>query len=130
GIQGTFREVREKGTYDIGGVRIRALPTFHDLSQGRERGRNLVFVIEADGLKVVHLGDLGHPLERDAQEAIGRADVLMLPVGGFYTMDAATATGVMNDVKPTYTIPMHFKTEKVEFPIAGVDEFTKGKKGV
>ena len=130
GIQGTFREVREEGTCDIGGVRIRALPTFHDLSGGRERGRNLVFVIEADGLAVVHLGDLGHPLDPDAVKAIGRADVLMLPVGGFYTMDAATATGVMNDLKPTYAIPMHFKTEKVEFPIAGVGEFTRGKKGV
>jgi L-ascorbate metabolism protein UlaG (beta-lactamase superfamily) len=130
GIQGTFREVREEGTYDIGGVRIRAIPTFHDLSSGGERGPNLVFVIEADGLRVVHLGDLGHPLDRDAVEAIGRPDVLMLPVGGFYTIDAATATRVMNDVKPAYTLPMHFKTEKVEFPIAGVGEFTKGKKGV
>jgi len=130
GIKGTFREVREKGTYDIGGVRITAIPTFHDLSSGRERGKNLVFLVEADGLRVVHLGDLGHPLDRETVEALGKADVLMLPVGGFYTMDAAAATGVMNDIKPAYTIPMHFKTEKVEFPIAGVDEFTKGKKGV
>ena len=129
-IEGTFREVREQGTYDIGGVKIRALPSFHDATGGKERGRNLIFIIEADGLTLAHLGDLGHPLDADRVKALGKPDVLMLPVGGFYTMDAAVATAVMNDLKPSYTIPMHFKTAKVEFPIAGVGEFTKGKKGV
>ncbi|MGD0230203.1 MAG: MBL fold metallo-hydrolase [Syntrophorhabdales bacterium] len=130
GIEGTYTDVRKEGKYDIRGIRIRAIPTFHDPSAGSERGRNLVFVIEADDMKVVHLGDLGHLLDRDAIKAIGRPDVLMLPVGGTYTIDADAATKVMNDLGPSITLPMHYKTEKVGFPIAGVDDFTKGKQRV
>ena len=129
-IEGAYSEVRKEGVYDIRGVRIRAIPTFHDPSQGSERGRNLIFVIEADGLKVVHLGDLGHRLDRDVIAQIGKTDVLMLPVGGFFTIDAEAATQVMNGIRPSIAIPMHFKTEKVEFPIAGRDEFTKDKERV
>ncbi len=122
--------MRTEGVHKIWGVRITAIPTFHDPSQGTERGRNLVFVIEADGLKVVHLGDLGHLLDREVIAQIGKTDVLMLPVGGFFTIDAEAATRVMNDIKPSVAIPMHFKTEKVELPIAGIAEFTKGKERV
>lgn len=129
-IEGVASVVRKEGVYDIRGVRIRAIPTFHDPSQGSERGRNLIFVIEADGLKVVHLGDLGHLLGRDVIAQIGKTDVLMLPVGGFFTIDAEAATQVMNDIRPSIAIPMHFKTEKVEFPIAGTDEFTRNKERV
>jgi L-ascorbate metabolism protein UlaG (beta-lactamase superfamily) len=129
-IEGAARVVRKKGVYDIQGVRIKAIPTFHDPSQGSERGRNLIFVIEADGLKVVHLGDLGHLLDQDVIAQIGKTDVLMLPVGGFFTIDADAATQVMNGIRPSIAIPMHFKTEKVEFPITGADEFTRGKERV
>jgi L-ascorbate metabolism protein UlaG (beta-lactamase superfamily) len=111
-------------------VKIRALPTYHDTSKGSERGNNLLFVIEADGLRVAHFGDLGHVLDAATVKELGPIDVLMLPVGGFYTIDPAEATAVMESVKPAVTIPMHFKTPKCEFPIAPVDEFTKGKKGV
>ena len=69
---------------------------------------------------MVHLGDLGHLLDQDVIAQIGKTDVLMLPVGGFFTIDAEAATRVMNDIRPSIAIPMHFKTEKVEFPIAGV----------
>ena len=130
GIEGAYSEVRKEGVYDIGGVRIRAISTFHDASQGSERGRNLLFVIEADGLRVVHLGDLGHPLDADVVAQIGKTDVLMLPVGGFFTIDAETATGVMNAIKPSIAIPMHYKTEKVDLPIADAGGFTKGKECV
>ena len=81
-------------------------------------------------MKVVHLGDLGHLLDRDVITQIGKTDVLMLPVGGFFTIDAEAATQVMNNLRPSLAIPMHFKTEKVEFPITGTDEFTKGKERV
>lgn len=132
GIKGPYTDIRSEGFYDVRGVRITAIPTFHDLSGGRERGQNLVFVIEAtaDGLKVVHLGDLGHPLDQDAVDRIGKTEVLLLPVGGFFTIDAEATSRVMNDIKPLMTIPMHFKTEKIDFPIAGVDEFIRGKERV
>ncbi len=129
-LAGTYTEVRKEGAYDIRGVRIRAIPTFHDTSQGSERGRNLIFVIEADGLRLVHLGDLGHLLDRDLLTQIGKTDVLMLPVGGYFTIDAEAATRIVNDIRPVIVIPMHFKTEKVGFPIAEIGEFTKGKERV
>jgi L-ascorbate metabolism protein UlaG (beta-lactamase superfamily) len=129
-IKGPFTEVRAEGSYDLKGVRISALPVYHDASQGKERGKNLIFVIEADGLKVVHAGDLGHLLDEDILSRIGKADVLMLPVGGTYTVNAAEATQVMNAIKPSVTLPMHYKSEKVALPLAPVEDFTKGKKRV
>ncbi len=130
GITGTYRDIRTEGVFDVKGVRVTAIPTFHDTSKGQERGQNLVFVIEADGLRLVHLGDLGHGLSQDVIKRIGKTDILFIPVGGYFTIDAREATRVMNDINPAVTIPMHFKTEKVEFPITGVSEFTKDKKNV
>ncbi len=129
-IEGPYSEVHDEGVYEIRGVKIRAVSAFHDESKGRERGKTLLLVIEADGLSVVHLGDLGHPLSDDLVKRIGRTDVLMMPVGGYFTIDAVAATKVMDALKPAITIPMHYKTDKVDFPITGVDLFVKGKKGV
>lgn len=129
-LKGKFTRIDKAGTHDVGGVKIQAVPCFHDPSQGKERGKNLMFVVEADGLRVAHVGDLGHVLDAAAVKQLEPLDVLLLPVGGFYTIDAVEATRVMNDVKPKVTIPMHFKTEKCGFPIATVDDFTKGKSRV
>lgn len=129
-IKGKFTRIEKEGSHAVAGVKVTAIPCFHDPSQGKDRGKNLIFVIEADGLSVAHVGDLGHALSLDILQKLGSVDVLLLPVGGFYTIDAKGATEVMNAVKPRITIPMHYKTEKCAFPIAGVDEFTKGKKGV
>ncbi len=76
------------------------------------------------------MGDLGHILEKDIVKQIGKVDVLLVPVGGFYTIDAKEATQTMNDLASLVTIPMHYKTEKCNLPIAGVEEFTKDKKAV
>ena len=129
-IPGPYSEVREEGAYDLHGVKIRAVATFHDESKGKERGNNLILVIEADGLSCVHLGDLGHALSDDLVKRIGKTDVLMLPVGGYFTIDAEVATKVMNALRPAITIPMHYKTEKVDFPITGVEGFVQGKERV
>jgi len=126
-IKGKFTRIDKEGAYDVAGIKIQAIPCFHDPSQGKERGKNLIFVVEADGLRVTHAGDLGHALDAAAVRKLGSVDVLLLPVGGFYTIDASEATRVMNDVKPKVTIPMHFKTDKCGFPIATVDDFTAGK---
>jgi L-ascorbate metabolism protein UlaG (beta-lactamase superfamily) len=129
-IEEPFTDISKEGTFEIKGVVITGIPTFHDPSRGSERGGNLVFVIEADGLRLAHLGDLGHSLEQEAIARIGKVDVLLLPVGGYFTIDAAEATQAMNAIRPAITIPMHFKTDKVEFPIAGVTEFTRDKGNV
>lgn len=126
GIKGTYSKVDAKGAYDLKAVKVRAIPTFHDPSKGSQRGTNLVFVIEADNLTVVHLGDLGHALDAAAVKEIGTTDVLMVPVGSVYTIDAHEATQVMNAIKPSITLPMHYNTAR-SFPLDGVDEFTRDK---
>jgi L-ascorbate metabolism protein UlaG (beta-lactamase superfamily) len=129
-IKGQFTLVENAGSYDLKGLHLRAIPSFHDASKGSERGANLIFVIETDDLKVVHLGDLGHLLDTETIGRIGKVDVLLLPVGGFYTIDPHEATLTMETLKPTVTIPMHYRTPKCEFPISVLDDFTAGKKAV
>jgi L-ascorbate metabolism protein UlaG (beta-lactamase superfamily) len=129
-IKGKFTRIDKAGVHDVAGIKITAIPCFHDPSKGKERGNNLIFVIEADNLRVAHVGDLGHSLDAATLQKIGPVDLLMLPVGGFYTIDAGVATGVMQAIRPSITVPMHYKTDKCGFPITTVDDFIKGKKGV
>ncbi len=111
----------------IKGVRIRDVNTFHDDTQGSARGKNAVFVIEANGMRLVHLGDLGHQLSAEQVKEIGPVDVLLIPVGGFYTIDAAGANKVIEALKPKAVVPMHYKTPAVALPVATVDAFVLGK---
>jgi len=116
--------VEGEGSYDFDGVKVKSITTYHDDSKGAERGKNLVSIVEADGLKVAHLGDLGHMLaDREAGELKG-VDIILIPVGGYFTIDAKTAKQVVDALQPKMVIPMHFKTPKVNFPIAGVEDFT------
>lgn len=126
-IRGGFARINKAGPHEVGRVKITAIPTFHDPSQGKERGLNLLFIIEADDLRLVHTGDLGHLLTKDVVETIGSLDVLLVPVGGFYTIDAKEATEVVDALKPRIVVPMHFKTRKCDFPIAPVEDFIKEK---
>lgn len=129
-IKGKYLLVEKEGEYNDKGVMIAAIPTFHDQSGGSERGKNLLFVVEADGVRVAHMGDLGHVLDARTLQRLGRIDILLIPVGGFYTIDAREATTVFNSLKPRITVPMHYKTDKCDFPIAGVEEFIRDKKWV
>ncbi|HEV8339396.1 MAG TPA: MBL fold metallo-hydrolase [bacterium] len=115
----------------LGAVRVTTVPTFHDPTKGSQRGRNSVFIYEVDGLRIVHAGDLGHTLDPDQIKAIGRPDVLMIPVGGFYTIGPQEADAVVAALTPRVVIPMHYKTEVNEgWSIGTIDEFTKGKRSV
>lgn len=109
------------------GILFRALRTHHDASRGAERGANVVRVIEADGISVCHLGDLGHTLSPEDATALGALDILLVPVGGTFTVDAKGATAVVNRLRPCIAIPMHFRTPKVTLDIAPVDGFLAGK---
>jgi L-ascorbate metabolism protein UlaG (beta-lactamase superfamily) len=129
-IKGKFTHITKTGVHNVKGLKIRAIPSHHDTSKGRERGDNLIFVVDADEITIVHAGDLGHTLEKEAIKEIGKVDILLIPVGGFYTIDAREAAKVMKDLEPAITIPMHFKTDKCNFPISNVEEFVKDKKGV
>ena len=127
---GPAQIVRGSGSKTSKGIPIKGIATFHDPSKGSERGANTIFCFRVDGIQVCHLGDLGYVISREEGTEIGPVDILIAPVGGFYTIDAKEATRVAEMIKPKILIPMHFKTEKCEFPIAPVEDFLKGKSGV
>ena len=116
-----------KDSAKVKGIKFKGIPSFHDTARGSERGNNTILRFEVDGVKVCHLGDLGHELTAEQVAAMGAVDVLLLPVGGYFTIDAAVASRVAEQLGPRVIIPMHFKNSKCNFPIAGVDEFLRGK---
>ena len=103
--------IQTPGEYEKNGVTIYGLESFHDASQGAERGKNIIFVIEIDDFTILHLGDLGHQLDKETLEKIPNVDVLMIPVGGTYTIDAKEASKVISDLEPGIVIPMHYQTD-------------------
>ena len=127
GLPGSPEVIKGNGSKTSKGIAIRGVATFHDPSQGSERGDNTVFTWNVDGVQICHLGDLGHVLSRKELAEIGPVDILLAPVGGFFTIDAKEASQVAESIKPKVLIPMHFKTEKCGFPIAPVEDFLKGK---
>lgn len=107
------------------GLRVTAVKSFHDDANGTKRGENLLFLIEAEGLRVAHLGDLGHLPTPAQREALGRVDVLLVPVGGFYTIDAAQARETAALLGAKVILPMHYRTEvNADWPITPVEAFT------
>ena len=106
---------------------MKGIPTYHDPSKGSERGANTIFTLKVDNIQVCHLGDLGHLLSAKDLAEIGPVDILLTPVGGFFTIDPKEATQVVEQIKPKVVIPMHFKTQKCGFSIAPVEDFLKGK---
>jgi L-ascorbate metabolism protein UlaG (beta-lactamase superfamily) len=115
--------VEGPGEYEVAGVTVRGLPTYHDSQQGAEHGRNTVYVIELDDVRVCHLGDLGHRLDDSALETIGNVDVLLVPVGGGRTLDGARAAEVVRQVEPRYVVPMHFGHPSLRTELAPVERF-------
>jgi L-ascorbate metabolism protein UlaG (beta-lactamase superfamily) len=113
----------------IKGVRVRTVGVFHDETQGTQRGKNAIFVFDVDGLRVAHLGDLGHVLSNEQIKEIAAVDVLLIPVGGFYTIDARKAAEVVNQLNPKIIVPMHYKTAGLAASLASVlapvDDFIK-----
>lgn len=106
--------------------KITRVNSFHDNEKGTKRGENIIRVFDFDGFKVAHFGDLGHLLDDEQVSRIGDVDVALLPVGGFYTIDAPTAKEVARQVKAKVIIPMHYRTDKFGFDVIGtLDEFTK-----
>jgi L-ascorbate metabolism protein UlaG (beta-lactamase superfamily) len=122
-VKGSPDLVKAPGTHAHKGVVFKGTSTYHDQSKGSERGANIVFSFEVDGVKLCHLGDLGHVLTEAEAQQIGPVDLLMIPVGGFYTIDKEQANKVIEVLKPKIAIPMHVKNDKCKFPIGTVDEF-------
>jgi L-ascorbate metabolism protein UlaG (beta-lactamase superfamily) len=114
----------------IGQIRVRTVGTYHDTTNGMQRGKNAAFVVEAEGLTVCHLGDLGHELDEGQVKAIGPVDILLVPVGGIYTINGEKARKVTEAIKPRlYAVPMHYGVPGYE-DLLPADEFLDGQKTV
>lgn len=120
-----FITVDSAGPCEAAGFQLTAIRSHHDDANGAKRGENLFFVVEADGLRVAHLGDLGHLPTAQQLAEMGRVDVLLIPVGGYYTIDADQAIEAIKRIAPRIAIPMHYNTGANELPIARVDDFAR-----
>lgn len=120
-------KIEGPGEYEINGISVVGVASFHDDKNGEERGTNTIYVIEIDGLRVAHAGDLGHKLSQDQVDDLGSVDILLVPVGGVYTIDPKMAVEITRQIDPWVVIPMHYDQSDITVPskLAGVDEYLK-----
>jgi L-ascorbate metabolism protein UlaG (beta-lactamase superfamily) len=125
GVGGGPKLVAGPGEYEISGVLIIGMSTFHDREGGSVRGKNTVYLLEVDEVTICHLGDLGHILTAEQTEGLENIDVLLLPTGGVSTIDAPVAAQVMRQLDPKVVIPMHYQTEALNRKLEPVGRFLK-----
>jgi len=125
GIGGEPRLIKGPGEYEISNILIIGIATFHDSVKGQSRGKNTAYLMEIDGVAVCHLGDIGHMLNDEQVEEMGNVDVLLLPVGGVNTINAAMAAEVIRKIEPKAVIPMHYKTPALKRELDPVEAFLK-----
>lgn len=131
GVPGNPQVVKGSGSHKVKGIEFKGIPSYHDDSRGSERGENAMFCFTVNGVRICHVGDLGHTLSDRQVADIGEVDVLLIPVAGTYTLDAAAANKVVDQIKPRVIIPMHFKTDRCPtFPVTDVEPFLKSKTNV
>lgn len=125
-ISGNYFLIEGPGEYEVKGIFIQGISSFHDQSQGKERGGNTIYTMEAEDLKICHLGDFGQKELTDEQlKEIGEIDILMIPVGGTYTISAKEALKIMTQIEPKITIPMHYALPKLKVKLDPIDKFLK-----
>ncbi len=123
-VKGKPEVVKGSGVHNALGVTFQGIQTYHDDSAGSERGSNTVFCFTIDDLKLCHLGDLGHALRPEDQSQIGKVDILFIPVGGKFTIDAGTAVQICHKLQPGVVIPMHYRTKRCpDFPVDRAEVF-------
>ena len=130
GLPGQFSIISKPGSTIVKGITFKGIETYHDAEEGSTRGKNVVFCMSIDSVRICHLGDLGQMPTPIQAEHIGSVDILMIPVGGHFTIDAEEADRVIDLLHSKIVIPIHFRNDKVNFPIAPVDEFLRGKQNV
>ncbi len=119
------------GEIEKEGIFIEGLPSFHDNRSGRDRGFNTIYTIDSEDLTICHLGDLGEKmLKEEALEKLSEIDILLIPVGGIYTIDAEEAISIINQIEPKIVIPMHYRFDNIKLKLEPLDKFLKafGKK--
>jgi L-ascorbate metabolism protein UlaG (beta-lactamase superfamily) len=113
------------GEYEVSGIFINGIGSFHDETEGSQRGKNTIYLIKQDNLRLVHLGDLGHKLTEEQLEKINSPEVLFLPVGGIYTIDGETAAQVVAQIEPKVVIPMHYRLPGLIIELDELEKFLK-----
>ena len=121
GLSGCPQVIKGSGT--IKNIEIKGIETWHDESGGSERGENVVFIISIDGIRICFCGDLGHQFSDEQIAAASNIDILLIPVGGVFNLDAESAAKLIKTLKPRIAIPMHYKTSKCGFPISKAEPF-------
>ena len=124
-LTGPFQTISAAGDYEIGGARIRAMEYFHDEKRGALRGKNLIFRVECEGLSVAHLGDLGHLPDAQQRAFLSDLDLLLLPIGGTYTIDTPEAEALLRLIRPRRAVAMHYRTEACGFNIRSCADFAR-----
>lgn len=122
-LSGNPKTIKEVTGFQNNEIKIEGIEVYHDDVQGEIRGKNIIFNFEFDGIKISHLGDLGHLLDKEQIEKLADVDILLIPVGGNYTINAAQAYETINKITPKIIFPMHYKTDILDFPIQGIDKF-------
>ena len=129
-LRGGFVTIRSAGAYDVQGVRITAVDSFHDKKGGALRGKNLILRIEGGGLTIVHLGDLGHMPDEKQLEAMSGADIMLVPIGGTYTIDTPEAEEVIRLARPKHAVAMHYRTPDYDFNTSTCEAFERDMRAV
>lgn len=125
-VSGTPFVINGPGEYDVKGVFIKGVHSYHDNNKGTERGVNTIYIIEAESMKICHLGDLGQKELADTQlDKMGEIDILMVPVGGTYTINGEEAVKIINQIEPSVVIPMHYKIPGLTIKVEDVADFLK-----
>lgn len=127
---GPFVTLDTEGVQTVRATKVTQIKSFHDKKDGRERGTNLITVLEYDNFRLAHLGDLGQVPEDDIIKKMGKIDVLMIPIGGFYTIDSFDAWETIRLISPKIVIPMHYRTDRIKIAIADPVQFLAGRKNV
>ena len=131
GVPGNPQVVQGDRAQEAKGIGFTPVASFHDDSGGSQRGPNNIFCFTVDGVRLCHMGDLGHTLSQQQVAAVGEVDVLLIPVAGNFTLDPAGAHRVIEQLKPHVAIPMHYRTDRCpSFPVCGVDDFLEGKDNI
>ena len=115
--------INTAGEYDVKGVVVHGVDSYHDEKEGKEKGNNIIYRFEVDDISIAHLGDLGHILDNKQLEELVGTDILLIPVGGKHTIDAKKAMEVISQIEPRIIIPMHYKMEGSN--VEGIDDLTK-----
>ncbi len=121
------------GEYEAEDIFIQGIPAFHDKAKGKSQGENTCYTIEAEEIRLCHLGDLGQSeLTEQQLQALGEIDILMVPVGGIYTIDGEGASKIISQIEPKIVIPMHYSLPKLKIKLEGIEKFLKvmGKKEI